>query len=255
MSGPLVSLVVPVYNEGEGIARSVRELADFVKESERPMEVIFVDDGSIDQTPAILQQCAKEHDAFRVLTNPQNHGKGYSVRRGMLDATGAFRFFLDADLSYPLSQVEPFLVPLIEGEADVVIGSRRLAGASSETAHSISRKCAAGVFSWLVKCLFGLDLTDTQSGFKCFTAAAADEVFSRQTIDGFAFDVEVLALARRQGFRIAELPTQFLKRGRSTLRLLHDGPAMLRELIRIKRNAARGLDGSRKKPTKHTNGI
>lgn len=239
-----VSVVIPAYNAAPFLAQSVERAVAWLAERGGPFEVVVVDDGSSDGTPDILADLARL-EPVRVLRHEPNRGKGYAVRRGMLEATGARRVFLDAGLTYPPSNLEPVLRALADG-ADVAIGSRvhpesRYTVACSAFRTLYLRHLMGRTYNRIVRAAVVGGVSDTQAGIKGMTAAAAEALFSRARLERFAFDVEVLYLARRLGLRVVEVPVRFEYRDeRSTLRLVRDGARMLRDLLSIRRRARRG---------------
>jgi len=199
-STPLLSVVIPAYNEEERLPATLAGVAAFLERTGWTTEIVVVDDGSHDHTGALAAAAGA-----RALRNPVNRGKGASVRRGMLAARGRYRLMTDADLSTPVEEVERLLGAVAAG-ADVAIGSRAAAGARIEVRQPRPREIAGRAFNRLVRLLLLPDLGDTQCGFKLFTAHAAEVAFSSVTVAGFAFDVEVLCNARDAGLRIVELP-------------------------------------------------
>jgi dolichyl-phosphate beta-glucosyltransferase len=208
---PVVSLVIASYNGRGEIERTLCRLQQHFAKQPYSHEVLVVDDGSTDATAASLRALARRYPELRVLVNPRNMGKGYSIKKGVLETAGHFIFYTDADLAYPIEGLEAFLKPLREASHDVVVGSR-VHAASRFHLHPRyfrylhKRHLMSRFFNWLVRRLFGIQALDTQCGFKGFTAEAAKAIFSRVGIHGFTFDVEVLLIAHRLGYRVAELP-------------------------------------------------
>lgn len=196
-------------------------------------EVIVVENGSRDQTLAIAQEHARRLSYLRVLSEEQR-GKGLAVRRGMLEARGEYRFICDADLSMPIEQVIRFLPPVISG-FDVAIGSREAPG-SKRYDEPPYRHLIGRVFNLMVRLMALPGLQDSQCGFKCFTAAAAEDVFKRQTLSGMSFDVEALFIARLRGYRLAEVPIDWYFDPDSRVRLVQDSLRMFLDLVSIRRN-------------------
>lgn len=228
MNTPDVTLVIASYNGGRELTDALRHMERFFTERPYGHEVIVVNDGSTDGSGAVLESAARHATALRVLTNDRNMGKGFSIRRGMLEAAGRFVFYTDADLAYPLESLDAFLDPLQAGLADLVVGSR--VGPESfvqvqprHFRYIYRRHLMSRSFNWLVRALLGIRVMDTQCGMKGFTAAAAQAIFSRVTVPGFAFDVETLLIAHRLGYRILEQPVLCIYRGEvSSVRLWRD---------------------------------
>lgn len=223
---PEVSLVIASYNGGCEIERTLCRVQQFFEKQPYAHEVLVVNDGSIDTTESCLHAFARRYPELRVLGNSRNMGKGYSVKRGVLEASGRFVFYTDADLAYPIEGIEAFLTPLLRASHDVVVGSR-VHAASRFHLHPRyfrylhKRHLMSRFFNWSVRRLFGIQAMDTQCGFKGFTAEAAKAIFPRIRIRGFSFDVELLLIARRLGYRVAELPVVFAYEGEvSTVRVV-----------------------------------
>jgi glycosyltransferase involved in cell wall biosynthesis len=232
-----LSIIVPAFNEAHVIGSTVRELRAHLLRTSLPWEIRVVDDGSTDATRAIVSALSTEDP--RIVLQPEPHrGKGGAVRVGMLTATGDLRFLCDADLSMPLGELPRFLeaVPM---RCDIAIGVREGVGARrfGEPRH---RHLMGRAFNRLVRALALTDIDDTQCGFKLFTAAAADAVFRRVTLDGWAFDIEALFIARRLGYRTRVIPIEWHYREQSRIRLLRDSLRMARDLSRIRVNTWTG---------------
>lgn len=203
MTAPVsLSVVIPAFNEEQRLPGTLATILPFLRSRGETFEVVVVDDGSRDRTAEVAGQAGPE---VRVLKNPGNRGKGYSVRNGMLNAQGAWRLMSDADLSTPIEELDRLKAALTDG-AEIAIASRAVSGANLEKRQSIMRETSGRFFNLLVRTLHLPGVKDTQCGFKLFSAAAARAAFTESTLDGFAFDVEALVLARRAGFRITEVP-------------------------------------------------
>lgn len=234
--GPHLSLIIPVYNgNASRIGETVRQLQAFLCQQDYTSEVILVDDGSA--TPVIA-------DGVTVLRHETNQGKGFSVARGMLAAHGTYRVFMDADLAYPPTQINRILAALSSG-VDVAVACRVLPESRYImspaffpylfTRHLLSRALNLGVRATLVG-----GVRDTQAGLKGYTAKAAEAIFSRLSIPGFAFDVETLVVARRRGLIIREIPVEFRYDDEpTTVRLMQDAAKMIRDLIKVRWNIVR----------------
>jgi dolichyl-phosphate beta-glucosyltransferase len=234
MMEDVLSVVVPAYNERARLPRTLQRLEAFL--AGRPHEIVVVDDGSRDGTAEAARAAAG--DALVLLRNDGNRGKGYSVRRGMLAARGARRLMTDADLSTPIEEL-PRLEAALTGGHDVAIGSRALAGARIEVRQPWYRENVGRLFNVFVRALAVPGVRDTQCGFKLFTAAAAEAVFSAARLDGFSFDVEALFIARQLGYRIAEIPVAWRNDAATRVRLLA-GVQAFPDLVRIRLNDWRG---------------
>lgn len=238
----MISVVVPVFNEAHCIRASLETLAGYLRQRGEPFEIVAVDDGSKDASASLLRALPAELQVM-TLENTINLGKGAAVRRGMLAAEGARVFFMDADLSTPLPELERFL-PAFEAGADVVIGTRKHREADIRTPQNKVRTYMGLGYTQLVNRLLGLGLSDFTCGFKAFTREAARSIFSRSVVDGWSFDAEILFLARRLGFRITEIPVIWEDRPNSKVRLVRDTARSFAELLAIRLRAARGGYGS-----------
>jgi dolichyl-phosphate beta-glucosyltransferase len=226
-----LSVVIPAYNEGRRLPPTLAKVRAHLAGT--PHEILVVDDGSRDDTAA----CAEAAGA-RVVRNDGNRGKGYSVRRGMLLATGARRLMSDADLSTPIEELDRLMAKMDEGY-DVVIASRAMAGSNVEVRQPFYRENMGRVFNLCVRVLALPGLSDTQCGFKLFGAAAAEEAFGACRLDGFSFDVEALFVARRRGYRIAEVPVTW-RNDEATRVDTFKGAVAFLDLARIRLNQWKG---------------
>ena len=239
-AAPRLSLVLPVYNEERVLETSLAAICGYAGNLGEPFELVCVDDGSRDRSRAILEEAARDDARIRVLVQPENRGKGAAVRCGMLAATGARAFFLDADLSTPLDEIPAFLAALEAGH-DVVLGSRRMPGASITRRQPLLRETLGRGFTALTRALVAPGITDFTCGFKAFTREAAQVVFSRSARNGWAFDAELVAIAQEQGLRIAQLPVRWAHVEDTKVRI---GSAVFRsfgELLAISARRSRGL--------------
>ncbi|MFQ5811381.1 MAG: dolichyl-phosphate beta-glucosyltransferase, partial [Armatimonadota bacterium] len=215
-------------------------IAAYLAEADLSHELIVVDDGSADGTAEVAGQRPGAHLAVRLLRNEVNRGKGYSVRRGMQEAHGELILFADADNSTPIEELEKLLAAIEQG-ADVAIGSRGLPESVLEVRQPPYREYMGRLFNLMVRVLTRLPFRDTQCGFKLFRRDAARDLASRQTLDGWAFDVELLHLAvRKRGYEVAEVPVRWINSPRTTLNAATDSLGMLREVLRIKWQDLRG---------------
>lgn len=236
-SCPFLSVVIPAYNEESRIGDTLRSAIDYLGTQAYTWDVLVVDDGSTDDTARVVEEFA-EADPRIGLLSVSHGGKGWAVRNGMLRSKAEYRFLCDADLSMPIEQVDRFLPPAME-ECDIAIGSRELPGA-----HRIgepSRRHLMGrVFNGLVRLVVVPGISDTQCGFKCFRGPVAEGLFGSQLLSGFAFDVEMLFLARRRGLRIVEVPIDWHYRSLSRVRAFRDSLSMLMDVMKVRWNHWRG---------------
>ena len=236
MTEPSLSVVVPALNEEDRLPRTLERIGSHLGRRRERYELVVVDDGSRDRTAERAQAAGAT-----VLRNETNRGKGYAVRRGMLAARGARRLMTDADLSTPIEELDRLCARMDEGH-DVVIGSRARPGARIEVRQPWYRESMGRLFNLFVRALVVPGVTDTQCGFKLFSAAAARDVFSSARLDGFSFDVEVLFLARRKGYRIAEVPVVWRNDAASRVSLVR-GFLAFPDLLRIRANDWSGRYG------------
>jgi len=238
VSLPLLSIVIPAYNEEHRLPPSLQKIHTFLEAQPYSSEVVVIENGSQDRTLEVVSKYVEQMPTLRVLRET-GRGKGLAVRRGMLEARGEYRFICDADLSMPIEQVNRFIPPLLP-HPDVVIASREIPGAKRY--HEPTYRHLIGrVFNAIVRWMALPGLQDTQCGFKCFQAQAADEVFSRQTLAGWSFDVEVLFIARKLGYQVKEVPIDWYYDPGSRVSLFKDSLQMFLDLISIRRNARKGL--------------
>ncbi|MBA3639396.1 MAG: glycosyltransferase family 2 protein [Acidobacteria bacterium] len=235
---PALAIVIPAYNEAAGIEASVNELRGYLASRPWTWEIRIVDDGSTDRTATIVEAIERGDPRIRLQREP-HRGKGAAVRAGFLASTADYRFLCDADLSVPVHELVHFMPPAL-GDADIAIGTREGAGAR-RVGEPLSRHLAGRAFNAVVRTLTVPGIQDTQCGFKMFTAAATEAVFPSLTVDGWAFDIEVLYVARLRGLRIREVPIEWHLRADSRLRMFPDSLRMLREVFRIRLGARRGV--------------
>ena len=240
-----LSVVIPAYNEERVIGDSIARVGAYLEQTRDP-ELIVVDDGSRDRTREIVREMAQRYPFTRLVQNDRNRGKGYSIKHGILETHGDYVLFTDADLVYPIEGVEPFTRALDNG-ADVAIGSRRHPGTlfalnPRHFSYIYQRYLVGGTYINVVNRVLDLGVSDTQAGFKCLRGDAARTIFARTTLYDFAFDVEVLFIARQLGYRIVELPVYFLYLGeQSSVQLVKDSVRMLVDLWRIRQNGRKGV--------------
>lgn len=240
MSIPFLSVVIPAFNEEKRLPESLERLFDFLASQPYPAEVIVVDNGSQDHTLEIARSFQDRYPQLHLLHESQR-GKGLAVRSGMLAARGEYRFMADVDFSMPVGEINRFLPPILSN-FDVAIASREAPGARryGEPAY---RHLVGRVFNGLIR-LFALPgLQDTQCGFKCFRGPVAEDLFRRQTLSGWSFDVEVLFIACRLGYRVVELPIPWYFNPESKVSVMRDSARMALDLLTIRYNARLGRYG------------
>jgi len=239
---PFVSIIIPAYNEVHRLEASIRALREYLAAARWSHETLIVVERSSDGTLDLARRITEGDPAITVVGHDMQRGKGYAVRAGMLRARGEIAFFMDADLSTPLSEMDAFLARFaIAPEVDVLIGNRRHAGSEILKRQSFIRMKMGQTFNTLLRAFGGIRFADTQCGFKAFRRRACEAIFSRQTIDGFAFDVEVLLIAERLGFKVEDLPVRWSNAEGSKVRLVRDSVRMLADAIRVRRLVARTL--------------
>jgi dolichyl-phosphate beta-glucosyltransferase len=234
MAATEISIVVPAYNEEALIQSTLNGLASYLRTRHESFEIVVVDDGSQDRTVKLVDEWQRSnHVTLKLVNNPVNKGKGFSIRRGVQESCGRFILFMDADLPYELGAIDDFLLALREGH-DLAVGSRVLPSSSVRGVSTI-RFLAGQVFSWLEQAVLATGLADTQCGFKAFNATAAREIFRRVTIDGFGFDVEMIYIARKLKYSIQPVAVQMIDRHRtSRVRLLEDSVKMFVNLFTVR---------------------
>jgi glycosyltransferase involved in cell wall biosynthesis len=239
-----LSIVIPAYNEEARLPATLRRISAWLDAGTWSFrEILVVDDGSRDRTAEVAERFA----GVRVLRNPGNRGKGYSVRHGMLEARGEWILFSDADLSTPIEEARKLWDAAGQGEAHVAMGSRALDRSLIGVHQPALREVSGRVFNLIMRAITGLPFRDTQCGFKLFEAGAAKDLFGRQMLDGFGFDVEVLALARARGYRIVEVPVRW-DNAEGTKVGLGGGLDAFADLLRVRWNLLRGRYGDLSRP-------
>jgi dolichyl-phosphate beta-glucosyltransferase len=240
LPSPAYSIVLPAYNESERIAATIEKIFAFAAQQGWQVEIIVVDDGSSDDTAEVVRRCAATRPGVRLLQNPGNRGKGYSVRHGMLQAQGEILLFSDADLSSPIAEAEKLFAAIAAG-ADIAIGSRWLNTQLQLRRQPLYRQLLGRAFNLALRLILGLQFEDTQCGFKAFTRSAAQAVFPLQKIERWGFDPELLYLARRLHLRVAEVPVAWAHREGTRINPLLDGMRMLGEMLQIRWHGLRGV--------------
>lgn len=236
-----ISIIIPAYNEEKRLPSTLARIVEYVSASGTPVtEILVVDDGSRDGTAAAVSDFARRHPCVRLVQNPGNRGKGYSVRHGMLEAKGDWALFTDADLSSPIEELEKLIEAAERNSAQVAFGSRALDRSLVGVHQPLLREYAGRFFNLVMRLVTGLKFHDTQCGFKLFQREAAREIFSRQRLERFGFDAEVLFIARLLGYRAVEAPVRWNDVLGSKVGTLQGLNGFV-DLLRIRRNHYLGL--------------
>ena len=239
MSYPQYSIVIPAYNESARILGALEAVTLCIRERGWLAEVVVVNDGSRDRTAEVVHSFAANAPEVRILENPGNRGKGYSVRHGILQALGEVVMFTDADLSAPIEEAERLFAAIAAG-ADIAIGSRWLERTRQTIRQPLYRQLFGRCFNGVTRAVMGLPYADTQCGFKAFTRAAAQTIFQLQTIERWGFDPEILFIALKRGYRIVEVPVSWAHDERTRMSYLKDGARMLEDIAIVRCNALLG---------------
>lgn len=237
MASPFLSIIIPAHNEENRLPRTLGQIFGFLNDQPYSAEVLIVENGSTDQTLNLAREFTAQYPNLTVIHEDQR-GKGNAVRRGMLTAKGEHRFICDADLSMPIEELPKFIPPALH-DFDIAIASREAAGSIryNEPAY---RHWGGRAINLVVRSLILPGLNDTQCGFKCFRAEAAEKLFSQQTILGWSFDIEILYLARKKKLRIREIPIQWYFDADSKVNAVRDALRMIGDIFRIHINTLRG---------------
>ncbi|MDE1156573.1 MAG: glycosyltransferase family 2 protein [Acidobacteriaceae bacterium] len=236
---PRLSIVIPAYNEAARIEGTLERVVGCIAKRSWDAEVIVVDDGSSDQTVDVVRYWMENHACVKLVQNPGNRGKGFSVRNGLLQAGGEIVMFTDADLSAPIEEAVR-LMDALEAGADVAIGSRWLDKQKQIVHQPLYRRFFGRCFNYVTRRVMGLPYKDTQCGFKAFKHDAAQVIFRLQTIERWGFDPEILFIARKLRYKIVEVPVTWGHDERSRISYLKDGMKMLEEMAQIRTNSLRG---------------
>ena len=232
------SVIIPAYNEARRLPAYLDEVVAYFEGLDRSYEVLVVDDGSSDGTAAHVLEAQAGHPAVTLHRLAVNHGKGFAVRAGMLAARGELRLMADADGATPIAELKRLEVAMQTG-ADIAVGSRALRDPSVTRQVRLHRKVSGEVFNFLVRRLGLPDVADTQCGFKLFRAEVATVLFGELETIGFGFDVELLLLAQRRGYRVTEVAINWADQPGSKVTVLRDGPRMVRQILAARRRLAR----------------
>jgi dolichyl-phosphate beta-glucosyltransferase len=233
------SVVIPAYNEALRLPAYLADVVAYFDGRDEPYEVLVVDDGSGDETAARVLDAQAAHPSVTLHRLAVNCGKGFAVRAGMRAARGELRLMADADGATPIGEVKRLEVAIHAG-ADVAVGSRALRDSSVSRQVRLHRKLSGGIFNLLVRGLGVHGISDTQCGFKLFRGAAAEVLFGELRTEGFGFDVELLLLARRRGYRVTEVAINWADQADSKVGVLKDGPRMLAQIVRARLRVGRG---------------
>lgn len=229
-----LSIIIPAFNEEKRLGDTLESIKSFMDSKEFDYEVILVDDGSSDATSEIAKNTSLFKKGFlKILQNDGNRGKGYSVKRGVADSKGKYILFSDADLSTPISEFDKLMEGINKG-ADIVIGSRSIKTSKIEIRQPLYRQTMGRVFNLIIKCVLGEKFNDTQCGFKLFIGKAAKSLFDQLTVMGFAFDVEILFLARKNGFKVEERGVEWKNSSDSKVHPLRSSLEMLKDVLKIR---------------------
>jgi glycosyltransferase involved in cell wall biosynthesis len=236
-----LSIVIPAFNEERRLPKTLDRISMYLKPYTLRAEIIVIDDGSSDSTAQLAASFRDRFTNLRVLSNGRNRGKGFSVRRGMLEAHGEITLFTDADLSTPIDEADKLLAALREHGYDAAIGSRALDRSLIEIHQSVMREQAGILFNFFVRWIMGIDFSDTQCGFKAFRTDRARIIFEQQRMERFGFDPEILFLAKRHHLRVAEVAVHWSHDSSTKVNVFADGIRMFFDLLVIRWNALRGM--------------
>jgi dolichyl-phosphate beta-glucosyltransferase len=228
-----MSIILPAYNEENRLGPTLTRIGEYLDTKNWTAEIIVVDDGSKDRTVDLVKDWMKKDVRIKLVRNSENKGKGFSVRNGMSRATGRYRLFSDSDLSTPIEELDK-LLSYIGGRVDITIGSRSIEGSDVQVKQVFYRVLMGKIFNLIVRILFHTKMRDTQCGFKLFTREAAEDVFPKAVVNRFGFDVEVLFLAEKLGYKVQEVPVVWINSEESKVSAVRDSIDMFIDLFRIR---------------------
>ncbi len=236
MEQPYLSIIIPAYNEERNIGQALKRITEFCHLKAWAWELIVVSDGSLDKTNSILNEFLKKNPRvpIQAIITETNSGKGFACRKGIEHAEGQYMLITDTDLSSPIKEVTRLIAALEKG-SDLAIGSRALRDKDCDVQQSLKRHVSGRIFNAIVQAVILPGLHDTQCGFKCFKHAVAKKLFKAQALNGFSFDVEVLYLARKMGYKIAEVPVMWMQGEDTRVSLFRDSTRMVKDLFKIKK--------------------
>jgi dolichyl-phosphate beta-glucosyltransferase len=240
MPEPYLSVVIPAYNEALRVGSTLEKVRQYLQTRNYETELILVDDGSSDDTPEILEEARHQIFSIRVFRNDPNRGKGYSVRRGVLEARGKLVLFTDADLSAPIEEANKLIAAAESERADVVVGSRALDRRLIGVRQPRFREFSGRLFNLFVRIFTGLKIRDTQCGFKLFRRATTRRAFELQRVKGFGFDPELLFLIQRLGGKVVEVPVRWNDNPATKVHFLRDSTRMFFDLVLLRWRALTG---------------
>ena len=238
-----LSIIIPAYNEESRITATLKSVHKLLARSDWTFEIVVVDDGSSDNTVEVVRQQTRSISGLRCIMTSPNRGKGHAVRVGMMQAKGQVRLMVDADGSIPAIEIPRVVAPVMAEEADICIGSRYASGAVTPVPQPAWRRLWSRLCHSVVQRSLVRGIQDTQCGFKAFSAVSAEQLFSAAKIDGWAFDLEILALANRRGMTVHEVPITWNDDPRSRVNPLADFLKVVGEWLRIRRNLRSGVYG------------
>lgn len=230
---PYLSLIIPAYNEQDRIVSSLADVRVYLSSLDKPYEIIVVDDGSSDDTTRVVNEQAAGDDRVKVITHTPNRGKGYAVRLGMLASQGEYAAFSDADLSTPIEELQKLFTAMEHG-SDIAIGSRALKDSQLVVHQPLYRELGGKALNLVIRLFTVHGIHDTQCGFKLFKGNAAYRIFDQCILNGWGFDVEVLYLARKMGYSVAEIPVRWAHAGASKIHPFQAGLQVLKDIARIR---------------------